>query len=367
MKKKVTIYLTDRRKFTAYFPRVYAKDEAGTLQPEQNSPANQETNSKTDRSAPIGNIGIAIGSLSGILLALFVFFGRVYAQGYFSALNIPFPAYRLELSLDDYAAGGWLPVSVIMIITFLGFVSIGGFWSFYIWVKKLFGNSNYRAVSAVRAIPPLGFVTLVGIFLLLPDLASVPSSIRIFIFIGSALIGMFWFVDKRITDYRPALGMISIGVMGLVAFVTIFLLLQDLMSSTLDQGENVSHNQLIKASIQVEVLSKSLLSSDLISAPCSKTPSSGDCFKYEDLYFLIYNGGHYFFFTDFGADCKPQKVYVVRDEELISVKMISDQIAPVPPKCQDQGQNVSTPTPSPTLPSVQQTDTPAASNTTATP
>jgi hypothetical protein len=402
-KRRMTI-LTDHRTLMAYLHRsrrhagdityiiTYSKDEAVALQPEsnthnhnqsdankqQNETAYQETNSKTRISGSGLAAGIAaIASLSGILFALFVFFGRVYAQGYFSALNIPFPAYRLELSSSDYAAGGWVPVSVLTILVFLAFAIAGIFWFAYglannlierrLEKKELIEYEKKLDYERKLDMITIGIVGLLGlIFFLLLGSLNEPSA-RTFIFEGAVFAGAVLFLYKRFADYQLALGMILIGVLGLITLIAIFLLLPDWISSTSKSGEDQGHHYLVERSVKVEVLSKNPLSNALISTHCSGSLSNGDCFKYEDLYFLIYNGGHYFFFTGFGSDCKPKQVYAVSNENLISVNMLADQIVPVPSECKSQAQSVSTPRPPPSIPVTQQTGAPPASSSTSTP
>ncbi len=290
-----------------------------TANKQQRSVTDKEAKSKTSNNWRewIRDIALTMSALTGILLAFLVFFGRIYADAYFGALNIP--GDQVNFPIVDYAAVGWEPPLFVIF-----FVS----------------------------------VTLIyfGIFLLPYELFLARDILKIIKWVKNRFVSR-----EKLEQPLPFIStrLLLLGLAGLVLAIVPFVALPYLSKNISEVRSQTAAREQLNRSMKMDILSEKPLWSDLTPASCTAT-FSGSCLMYQDLYLLTYNNGHYFLFREVGSDCKPKQVYVVKDENLLGIKMNADIHPPIPPECKKSSVSA-TPSSMPTS-----TQSGPASSTTAT-
>lgn len=223
---------------------------------------------------------------AGLFIAIFWFLGRVFADGYFGAMNIP--AVQIQLSIWEYAELAtlrilYLTMSFFLILTvFLILIYIVGERSREIGRK--FGETR----------------NIGRIFLALRKLTSV-----------------IWTPE---TDSKVRTWFATVVVVAL-AWAFIAILFSAYVAIIHDVGFSMGRDVVIGEGTHVRIVSEQplfLQSSTVISQ--TVTTASGNLYVYPGLRLLTYNGGNYFLFQDIDpTTCAPDEVFIINRAAIVEV------------------------------------------------
>ncbi|MGD8457354.1 MAG: hypothetical protein PVF83_13315 [Anaerolineales bacterium] len=231
---------------------------------------------------------VLIGGLSGFFVALLWVFGRAYARGYFEAMNIP--TYYVSFSTWEYAEVGWpsliYPVSILL----FSFCCINKIITSMIKNMK---GAAYKFRLIYNFV--ISFLGRAGIILL--------------VFIISS------FAAFELLKYASSI------------------------------GNRVGYQNVMNGGVQIDLLSKTPLNLDTPSSDLEEISEElSQYYVYTKYRLLNYNSGKYFLFKDIDTTtCKPKKVFVVYEEQLVQVNIYS--VEPIVSECSIEG---NTPVISPT-------------------
>jgi len=226
-----------------------------------------------------------IGSIVGIFISILWLGGREYSAGYFGSMNIP--SYYLKFSVWEYAETSWFIFLIIILITlFLEGIII-------IVVKLLFGlvEDIYSRISS-------------RIKKRQKNNNSKEEPIN----------------RANFKEYR-------LSVLLILSSITLFCVFSILfggLKSIRTIGEKYGRRAVLTASPQVVLVTNSPLT---VLRPNNTTASEHDVYIYENLNLLSVNDGNYFFFQQIdSSSCKPKEVIVVKENEVVSVRLGNPKI-----------------------------------------
>jgi hypothetical protein len=209
-----------------------------------------------------------LGGITGIIVAILWLGGRFYADGYFSAMNIP--SYQINFSIWEYAETSWMRL-------------------IFYFLEKIYA--------------PL--VLLATIFLAIFLSTAILQHIFPKLKIVDALKNLESEINKLRKSYRP------IFVFSLSSYFIYLMLLAFLDINA--SGYAVGRSSVLTKSYSIEVYSKSTLPLGA-GHVVPNVPST--LIKYHGLHLLTYNNGKYYLFRDIDPiTCKPIQVFIVADSQ----------------------------------------------------
>ncbi len=210
---------------------------------------------------------VTLGATTGILAGVLWMGGRFYAYGYFERMNIPL--YFLSFSTAEYAET---------------------------YVTSIVGNI-FTYISSRFQTLPIAIALIIAIALTL------------------------WLIQKHYTKLKIREAIAKIEEVNnrllVIGFIALFLLsfLQAYKNGA-DAAEYIMEN-----SQSITIYSKDLLplkTPSIINVSNERSP----LYEYTDFYLLTYNNGKYYFFREFDLEnCKPKQVYIIKDNDTISVNI----------------------------------------------
>lgn len=217
---------------------------------------------------------VTLGAATGILAGVLWMGGRFYAYGYFERMNIPI--YFLSFSTAEYAET-YVTSIVGNIVTYI--------------------SSHFQMII-------LELILIIAVALIL------------------------WLVQKRYKNIkiREAINKIekisnNFIIVGYIALF--FLSFLQAYKNGADAAEYIIRNS----------QSISFYSKDLLPLKNSSTVIVSDqndtLYEYTGFYLLTYNNGKYYFFRELDiTNCKPKQVYIIKDNDTISVN-VENSFAPL--------------------------------------
>jgi hypothetical protein len=216
-----------------------------------------------------------------VFVALLYVAGRSYANGYFTAMNIP--EYLISFSLWEYGAAAWIPLFLYPV----GIIALSGL----IW----------------------------GIFNTIVDWTS-PLRVRI------------WdWLSQKVTFKLPALHLPKLSHETKLWFLVTkyafrLLLLIVLVTLTLMvvnwSGEVIGKTQVLEHSARVELVTNVPMALDDSNLIASQ-PDVENLYIYKGFHLLTFNAGKYYLFKEVDpVTCKPVKVYVIDSVQSLQVNLL---------------------------------------------
>lgn len=222
-----------------------------------------------------------IGAGAGILAALFYLAGRNFAEGYFSAMNIP--SYQVAFSLWEYGAVAWLPILIYSISMILASSLLGGIFSILAdWTLPL-RTSLWKWVKRKVSFKLPSF-----------QLPEVSRKTRLwFVIANSAFVALLFFLIVIFT----------------LQFVTQY-------------GSWNGKVYVLESASQVELISGIPMAFD--DGELVAGQSGGhDYYVYTGFHLLTFNEGKYYLFREIDpATCRPAKVYVIEANNSLQVNLL---------------------------------------------
>ncbi len=225
-----------------------------------------------------------LGGLTGVIVAILWIAGRLYAAGYFGAMNIP--AFQVNFSVWEYAEVSWLRLIAY-------------------FVKALYPMAKFLVVAPLVA-AALVFI-LQAIF---PRLKLLDATNNI---------------TSGIDRIQPVISYI-------VAFIAIVYFSVILLGSFLDVykfGETTGKNAMLSSSYAIQVYSKDYLP---LGPPKVTSDITSTIVEYDDLRLLTFNNGKYYLFRDIDpVTCKPSQVFIITDSPNIAI--VLSAVEPIDTPC----------------------------------
>ena len=253
--------------------------------PDPSQPPNDDTKQGADQGKSwvdvIKDSVTILGGLTVIIVALFVFLGRRFIEGYFSVLNIPISA--VNFSTWSYGETGLVyiiaPIGVFIILS-----------PIIVFIFLFISETIFRVIQNI--FPQKSIVTPNKTSLFQPILQEVlPPTIKVFC-----------------------------GAIVITLLMRVFLAVSLRMY---DEGENNAYQYIQESALGIRLTSKEPF---LIPAPtvtaATATANDEPTYTYEGLYLLTKNDGTYFLFDDVDETCRPRDIYIVKEAQLLGVQFL---------------------------------------------
>lgn len=250
--------------------------------------------------------------LTAAVVALLWYLGRSYARGYYEALNIEL--FHLNFSLWDYGeVAGPIAASFSTIFALLILILVlkrNGLPLLMYYYSRL---SMWLKILVIIS----SFLSVILIFF------SKENAARFFfLFCAFLLIAPVHLIKPRKLPYKLS----AIGAV-IALFLTLSLLMEHF--GTRDGRRILTSEKVIRASI---TLSTPLINSSTVKTHELPQPSQkANSYVYDGLYLIEYNSGRYFFFSQIDKECKPERIYVIKEKDLKAIDYVMSQ--PTKPGC----------------------------------
>jgi len=253
-------------------------------------------------------IGLITG-VSAIIVASLWYFGRSYQKGYSYVTNIPLE--QLNFSIWDYGEDAWgfLGLSVVCGLIISGFLL-----PFY---NKRIVKGNRINEHRFRYTLLTAIVFSLGLFIFMSTQSIIIKIVLLFI--GSLIlyyilsIYPFSAANKRIR----LRGVLLISSAALI-FIVYLIMVGELSSI---RGQARAKFFLSTASTKMRITTSNAPLGD-ISTTQAITVGQDLLFQYEPMYLLTYNDKRYYLIEGIGADCRPLKVHIVKEDNVRSAELL---------------------------------------------
>jgi len=296
-------------------------------------------------------------AIAGLFVALVWVLGRIYLKGYFETINIP--TSQVSLSLWEYGELGWsLLLTLIFLVIFtvtIEFVIHSPARLFTRYLANRFHFDRKRHTTSKYIITYI--VWIVAGFIIpskfIPGTASTEVKITVYAILLLILLltSSSPLDEKRNLEEEPhrQSRINSRRRIDNIIFLSLvsYLLIAFLISSAYDYGTIDGRFFVTEKALKARFLLSGPL---LVGIPSieQKLGTNTIASRYDDLYVLLNNDHHYFVFKFIDSQCEPEKVYVIKEENVLSIEYMSS--VPLKTDC----------IPAAAMPTITQTPTPTA-------
>lgn len=271
-----------------------------------------------------------LAGASAVIVVLVWFFGLGFSNGYFESMNIPL--FQLSFTLWDYGGVSvvYLLLSCVYVLLFVGTLLLRR------RGVLLLQDAYTSSPKVIRALLNISvFVVLVVVFFGTFYESMDPKYLCGLMIYGTLVV----IASKGKSDEQLLKEMIYNGevrqytfksLMQWASFAFVFVMLLLLLRLVIqDVGSAAGRRMVTERAPQVRlIVSRPVIASHDVVV----TGSSGESlYTYENLRLLTYNNGKYFLYSTVGEDCKPEQVYIIREESIMSTEYMSS--VPIKPNC----------------------------------
>ncbi len=306
------------------------------------SSSNAQTSDESTLISNLSTIVTICGGITGILFAIAWLLGRISSEFYLRSMNIS-PS-QIDMSVYQTVRAGTFPTILVLVIPVL-------FNIYHRWMSIVFGqvirllNIKWKVAlclllvlfaNYIESLWPDGPEYAVFSLLTVPIIIMYPA-FEIFRDVSERLIKRSG-VDKiplvqQKTEKKGNRWHFP-SVSTIIQYVVIgFLVLWIVVSLEVIFQNRWGRLTVIENKLQVQLVTNEQLLPDVVST--TTTTGTDTAFVYDGLRLLFYNDKRYFLFRMVNANCTPEQIYIVKEDDLKAVRISpASQLAP---DCKPQG------------------------------
>ena len=284
-----------------------------------------------------------VGSFATVLIPVAWLMGRSYMIGYYQALGIPLV--QLNLSLSDYLEAGWFPLVMSLVFSILLSASLIA----YGWIIIPLYRDALLNPSRGERWMAIGILTIgLGLYWWFYTSHSWTSLGFVSVVVLLAMLAPTLFHWVTWLQQTKLVRVLTITARVLIVLIPPVLFLMLAVYLSFSSGKNAGRAVFSRTMFQMRLTTDQPLMLDtsaIATTGISGTTTISDTgiLLYDDLYLLTFNDGRYFLFKTVTEACLPEKVYVVKEDQ---VRNVDYTFAPPPqPSCATGNTNSPVPTP----------------------